>query len=240
MKTQYLLIFLVLLTFYGCYQDCTPQDIKVGEKNLMAETQAFMQKFIGKKVVFKNELGKEMIFRDTGSLRHDIRKFDVHRNCNAGLWEVDQSYDYLEIEGYSLELISDSLNLRLTFQVTWDVFSVGRDSTKLYDDLSLRIGHRTQYCSVGIQTIFSSRGHTNLIKDLKNYPTYQFRTIKDTIVNNKSFQNISFKANAAKEQCLGLYLPTQITPYEMLFNLKDGLLAFKTVNNEFWVFDRIE
>lgn len=236
MKTHYLFVFLLFLTFYSCFQECTPQDVKVGEVNLMPETRAFMQKFIGKKVVFKNEQGKEMIFRDTGSLKRDTWRFDLRVNCNSGIWEKDRSHDFVASEALNIVLISDSLNLNFRAGIS---SLLNEDTTKTYDTMIYNIGNTTSLCGFGPIIVFSDRGHL-AVRLSDTTSAFRPRVINDTIVNNRRFQNVRLRVRGITETCSSGDKPSGMTPYELYFNQKEGVVAFKTVNNEFWVFDRIE
>ncbi len=244
---HYWLVFLLFLTCYGCrknntlpFSDCTPQDVKVGEANLMPETRAFFQKFVGKKVVFKNELGNEMVFKNVGGLTRDTNRLLLRLNCNSGIFGNDKSYDFLSLEGLNIVLVSDSLSLNFRSGISSLLSGVNEDTTKTFDTMIYNIGNTKSLCGLGPIIIFSDRGHPTVRTSDPESPFNRSRIITDTTVNNRRLQNVRLRVRGITETCSAGDKPTGMTPYELYFNQKEGIAAFKTGNNEFWVFDRIE
>ena len=240
MKPYFFLILSFSLIYSSCFQDCVPQDIKVGSVSLMPVTQAFMQKFAGKKVVYKNEDGREIVFRDTtakGVLR-DTDMLFVRQNCNSGIWGVDKSYDFVDKENMRIGLVSDSLNLYYKTFLTQNLYKKA-DSSMLFDALILSISNNNSLCSAGSITVFSDRGFPARLTDTSD--TYRrFRFVKDTLIGNRRFQNVNIRKNEISSQCSAGHVPNNQTPIEVFFNLKDGIVAFKTLEGKFWFFDKIE
>ncbi len=240
MKPYLFLILSFSLIYSSCFQDCVPQDIRVGSVALMSGTQAFIQQFAGKKVIYKSEDGREIVFRDTSTkgVIRDTDRLLVRLNCNSGVWGIDKSWDFIDMENMRINLMSDSFGINYRTWLRWDL-SKKADSSLLFDAMSLGIVNNTISCGTGASLIFSDRGFPARLTDT-SITLRRFSLVKDTLIGNKRFQNINFRKNDINTLCNAGRVPTNQTPIEVFFNFKDGLVAFKTMNGKFWFFDRIE
>lgn len=240
MKPYFFLILSFSFIFSSCFQDCVPQDIKVGSVALMPVTQAFMQKFAGKKLIFKDENGREIVFRDTspkGVLR-DTNRLLVRLNCNSGIWGKDKSHDFVDMENMRIDLTSDSMRLSYNAVLRQDL-SKKADSSLLFDVFSFSVANSDLLCGTGASAVFSDRGFPARLTDT-SISLRRFNLVKDTIIGNKRFQNINVRKNDISKGCSAGDIPNNQTPIEVFFNFKDGLVAFKTMGGKFWFLDRIE
>jgi hypothetical protein len=235
----YIFLFLSLsLAWTSCFQDCTPQDVKVGDIALMPTTKAFIQQFVNKKVVFKNESGREIIFKapTQGSFNIDSDQVLIKQNCNAGFFGNQKSWDFYQTEGMSIDLTSDSFFLGYRTWMTQD-FTKKRDTSALFEVMTFSAYEKAASCGVSPIAIFSDRGFPARRTDTSD--TYRrYREVKDTTIGGKRFQNINLRAPTS--WCNATDVPSNQTPIELYFNFKKGIVAFKTKNEVFWFFDRIE
>jgi hypothetical protein len=242
MKPYIFLISILSALSTSCFQDCIPQDVKVGDIALTVTTKAFIQQFVGKKVIYKNANGREVIFDADKKLTNDSSEFgliNVKLNCKAGLSPKSESWDFFQTERVSVYLTSDSFSLGYRTYLTQNTVVNKSDTSNLYEVMSFSVGDKVA-CGVVAVAIFSDRGFPNRRSDTSD--TYRlFREVKDTTIGNKRFQNINVKMPSLL--CSGgntQATQDNQTPIEIFFNLKEGVVAFKTKNGMFWFFDRIQ
>jgi hypothetical protein len=238
----YIFLFLSLsLAWTSCFQDCTPQDVKVGDIALTSSSKAFIQQFGSKKVIFKNETGLEIEFKNAtqGVFGRDSSKIPVRRNCYAGLTGKLQSWDFMITEGLSVGLQSDSFYLSYGTRMSQDPVGIKSDTNNLYETMYFSAGSMDTTWCISTVAIFSDRGFPARSKRDTSDTYRLFREVRDTTIGKKRLQNINFKKELNKI-CTSGVKPTNQTPVEFFFNFKQGITAFKTLDGVFWFFDRIE
>jgi hypothetical protein len=235
MKLYIVLIFSLFLVCESCFQNCTPQNVKLGDISFMPSTKAFVQQFVGKKVIYKSVSGREIVF-NASNIKRDSDVVNIKLNCNAGFGSINQSWDFYQTEGMSIDLTSDSFFLGYRTWMTQD-FTKKRDTSSLLEVMTFSAYEKAASCGVSPIAIFSDRGFPARRTDTSD--TYRrFREVKDTTIGGKRFQNINLRAPTS--WCNAGDVPSKQTPVELYFNFKQGIAAFKTNDGIFWFFDRIE
>jgi hypothetical protein len=236
----YIFLFLSLsLAWSSCYQDCTPQDVKVGNISLMPTTKAFVQQFVGKKVIFKTESGREMVFTTSQSgIIRDTTKLNLKINCNAGFSSNQKSYDFMALEGLEITLQSDSFTLNYKTWLTRDLTKKA-DTSVLFEAMIFSTYNSKTGCGLTPIAIFSDRGFPARRTDTSD--TYRrFRVVPDTLLGTKRLQNVNFRKPEGNLCSSTDVAANNRTPLESFFNFKQGIVAFKTLSSGFYFFDRIE
>ena len=221
------IMFLCLVSFsiYGCYSDCIPQDVKVGEVVLMPNSKTFITNFENKTAIFKDSLGNEFKFKNTQKIRQDTDKTIVRMNCNSGFWGNQKSYDFMESISMRLEMQSDSF--RISYRM--NLMSLNFDAVDASVYWNWSCGGNTGW------VIFADRGKKDVLAVEE-----KFRVIPDTVLNKKAFKNILGRRRKDTELCCcGIQPPTDAVN-EVFFDRQKGIVGFKTIEGKIWTLDRVE
>ena len=224
-----IVLSLICLFIYGCFNDCTPKNVKVGETLLLPSTKAWLLNLVDKTAIFKDSLGNEMQFKSIEKIKIDTQQNFVRINCNSGWKSEQKSMDFEESDGLSLKMVSgDSLDIYYKMSV----MSLNIDAV----DAQIGINNDSSLCGGNSGwVIYKDRG-----KKMTFPVEEKFRTILDTVINGKSFKNILGRWRKDNDLCCcGLKSPSN-TPYEVFFDRQKGIVGFKQLNGKTWTLDRIE
>ena len=221
-----MLLSLQSLQFASCNK-CEGGNKKTGETTLSKDAQSFISQFVGKKVIFKDSLGNEMIFRDTSGLVKKNEELPTEVICE-NTWPYPALVNYIGYESWGIGLKSDSFSIQQKCAIANR--AAFKDTSLVYDVLifSFLSNPNAFQEIIGVPEI-SKRG-VSTRPDFNNRDNVNI--ISDTVLNQKRFSNL------IKIDAKGSTTPLNIvTGY---LDAKKGLVAFKRRSGRLWVFDRIE
>ena len=218
------------------FDDCNVGNKKIGEEFLMPITNIFLNKFSEKTIVYVDEFGNEMRFIEQNGLQRTVETSLVRINCNNGWKDVDKSYDYIEYEWISIQLINPIENLEIKY--------IGRMIDRLatirepvyYDDLNSRMSILNSSCCTMSSLLIMS------MRDNVDQPVISPdpQIILDTIILDKQFTNIYKIKKNPENLCCAYDQPEPNLPNELYISKTDGIIAFKQLNGKLWRFEREE
>ncbi len=218
------LSFLVLLAFIslhltGCNK-CEGTDTKVGETALSPATQSYMTQFVGKKLIFKDSIGREFVLRDsTGLIR--LRDTLITGITCQNNWPHRSLFNFIDYESWAIGLTCNDFKIH---QKTYMVNEGVKDTSLLQEIFKMDISSKKDSLGMVVfGTEMSKRGTQ------PNNHNWGDIVIGDTLLNNKKFTNL-----------IKIPLQTNQVFREGYFNKNKGLVAFKLTDKNLWTLDRIE
>jgi hypothetical protein len=219
------LIILHFLTFTSLYltscDKCDGTDTKVGETTIADSSKNLILQYVGKKVIFKDSIGRELVIRDTSGLVKLKDTLITGVTCQNN-WPHRSLFNFLEAESWEIGLKCDAFTIHQRIHTINQSFE---DTSLLYDIFKLNILSKKDSLGLFFDFDISKRG----VATRPDFRSVKDFIIPDTMLNNKKFFNLIHIPNQRKQIFIESY-----------FDKTKGLIAFKLSDKNLWIFDRIE
>jgi len=216
--TSPLLFFFVSFLFFGCPQNCPP-DEKVGDFDLKTETLSYVPYLGDEKIVFKNSVGDSLIFESTEGKVIQRNRLCVKVTCTEQKIKGESSCEYIAAESHSLLFRDVDQTLLLDILIGTDMNAP--ESQDFYSFFRLGLSSDLSISSAGKIT----EVHFNGTFDSDATVINDFLDEKDEVIIN----GITFTDILAFEQ----------NPVKYYYQKEIGLVGFITPDDSYH-FDHIE
>ncbi|OFX89068.1 MAG: hypothetical protein A2W99_02310 [Bacteroidetes bacterium GWF2_33_16] len=212
-KTYYILVFLSLLSFYSCSDEEDCVDKKVSEANLMATTNAFLDQFVGKTIVFVDSSNNELKF----VFRKDSKPCNnkILLNAICGTHGSHIGCEYLALESREISLTNSIEDLTIKYYITVSgKGTIALNDTILFDELDFYVWQNNYTCLPFMCLVMSWRGNNNIDPIFTEPPEI------DTVIINRQFCSI-YRANYIKDPACVVPAPNYPSDIYKYLNAKD-------------------
>lgn len=216
MKKLALILVVSTIVFNSC-SNC--KDVSVGNVELMPNSSVLLNNLKAKTLTYKDTLGNLIRFKSAQNIDVKDEKVITKTICRAAF---DNGVEFLNTKTNHLEIVGKEVRLNQNLSVNFakkTIDSIATD-TILYDVLDLKVG------IISFQLELSKRGTSK--------PDYRtnFKPIDSLNLLGKTFKNVVLKSNDQKTR-------TE-EPLELYFNAAQGVVAFRLLNGQLFVLDKIE
>ena len=225
MKIKILIVFYVILTGTSCIDDTVQNDFScekegrfLGDFPLTASTDSLLPYVAGKSLIFVDSLGNEITFAEQEAINETIEERTARTVCGRAWLNVHEFDFYIEHQKKA-RYYSNEINARLNISASKSYFEITDTSFTPYDYFIISVDW--SYMQLGYMDDGSD------ISSLAPYLTESFVTesIGDTTFLGRDFNNV---------------LMTKFEVNPIFYSKTTGLVAFRSHDNVFWVFDRTE
>lgn len=240
MKNFKPLLFLFAISFFACSEDeiivdppeevvipCSDELFALDTILLSPETNEFLAYDGTEGIIFKNSEDKEIRFDPlSGSLRHVFREDDFELVCEDGSFN---NYAFVR-EQYVVSHKCEDLNL----QYYLNIYTVNSGEIPEFVDYFNLIFHEPALdnvidTSISLGIITSFKGNEDLLSEEFSSSNDGYEILDKVELLDKSFNDVYRVIEPEENQLTELY-----------YNKEFGIVGFKDLESELWVFDRFE
>ncbi|MEM8523361.1 MAG: hypothetical protein AAGG68_01900 [Bacteroidota bacterium] len=177
--------FLLVILLGSCNGSFCPDDRKVGDLSLTANTKSFNPYDSESRLVFENEAGDSLVFQSTNGLEESMDRLCINKLCTEPKIKGNSTCEYYDSEANRLVFFSEAQNATIDFLLFSDV--VAEDQAQFFQ--AMRIGFSGLNASALAGIVSDSIDASNISREnisIRNY----FSFIGTVELNDRTFEEV--------------------------------------------------